>query len=74
MASRLAASKDPKLYAELALFANVVPLEVGETIRWRVSFLVPYGDDYGEAEYDISTYGVGSAEAEFYGVIRGIIS
>jgi hypothetical protein len=32
----LAAGKDPKLYAELQLFANVVPLEVGDTIRWRV--------------------------------------
>jgi len=34
----LAAAKDPKLYAELQLFANVVPLEVGDTIRWRVIF------------------------------------
>ena len=34
----LAAAKDPKLYAELQLFANAVPLEVGDTIRWRVIF------------------------------------
>jgi hypothetical protein len=35
-ATILAASKDPKLYSNLTLFGNVVPLEVGQTIRWRV--------------------------------------
>ena len=35
-ATLLAEFKDPKLYAEIKTFANVVPLEVGETVRWRI--------------------------------------
>lgn len=58
-ATILAERKDPKLYTDLPLHANPVPLEVGDTIGWVVTLFAAAG-------------GGGGVEIMLTGIIRSI--
>ena len=71
-AALLADYKDPRWYADLTLFANPVPLELGDTIYW----LMELSPALAAALYGYATYGTGvygdNTVLECEGIVRDI--
>lgn len=72
-AARKAAFKDPKWYAELTLAYCPVPIELGDTITWRMRLSERYGWPlYAEAIYGEATYNNAEVEMTRTGIVRDI--
>ena len=63
----LAEFKDPRWYAELEMFANPVPLEIGDLISWRIQ-LQAIEVDSGS----MSGEGSGDVTIDIMGIIRDV--
>jgi len=57
-AARLAEFKDPKLYTDLRVAGNPIPLQRGDTVEWDIELRVPDG---------------GGVDAGLYNTVRGIV-
>lgn len=72
-AELLAEFKDPKWFADLNLFANPVPLELGDTITWVLDLALATGSSlYGMGIYGTAIYGTAAATVTLRGIIRAV--
>lgn len=59
MASTIvAADKDPKLYGDLTVFANPVPLEIGDVVEFQVELEPPTTDGGTSGDVTVTTIGI----------------
>ncbi len=57
-ATIVAADKDPKLYGDLTVFANPVPLEIGDVVEFQVELEPPTTDGGTSGDVTVTTIGI----------------